>query len=332
MRAKHLGCFVTAAALAASVRAGTAVEGTDRARLVPPAGVELESYRGSGYRLDLVGDEAHVRVETWPLDSTARFRPPAGAPVDGVARLARAIVAGADRRYNAVSRVLGWVSRNLRYELDRSLPQDASSVLERRSGYCTGIARSTVALLRALDIPAREVPGWVVREEGGTGISGYHRWLEVYYPDRGWVMSDPLVSHHFVPATYLRLAGETVTGEGGGLLLEREERLSAVDVFDTAAGGVRARRNDRRQTRAALQVSVGGHGAAGTAVLAGGGREWTQELIGGRTVFLGLEPGAYRLRVAVGEVEMEKDVRFRGRVRAALHLEAPVRREESVTR
>jgi hypothetical protein len=324
-------CLFAALALAAAARAGTAVEGTDRARLVPPPGIELENYRGSGYALALTGDEAEVRVEAWPLESADRFRLPAGAAGDAVARLARAVVAGADRRYDAVSRVLGWVSRNLRYELDRSLPQDAASVLERRSGYCTGIARLTVALLRSLDITAREVPGWVVGETGGTGISGYHRWVEVYYADRGWVMSDPLVSHHFVPATYLRLAGETVSGEAGGLLLERQERLLAVDVFDSAAAGVRARRNVQRQTLAALQLSVG-HGAAGTAVLVGGGREWTRELVGGRAVFLGLEPGAYRLRVVVGGVEMEKDVRFRGRVRAALHLEAPAKREESVTR
>ena len=317
--------------LAAAASAGIAIEGSDRARLVPPPGARLEDYHGAGYTLRLIGDEAEVRVDAWPLRSAERFRMPGGAPADAIARLARGIAAGADRRYDAVSRVLGWVSRNLRYELDRSLPQDADSVLARRSGYCTGVARFTVALLHSLDIPAREVPGWVVGEEGGTGISGYHRWLEVYYPDRGWVMSDPLSSHHFVPATYLRLAAETVLGESGGLLLERDDRLSTVDVFEPAADGVRARRNDQRQVSAALDLSVG-HAAAGTAVLRGEGREWRQELIGGRTVFVGLAPGEYRLRVAAGGGEVEKDVRFRGRVRAALHLEAPARPEESVTR
>lgn len=322
---------VFAAAVAAAARAGVAVEGSDRARLVAPSGARMENYRGAGYTLIVSGDEAEVRVDAWPLRSQERFREPPGAPTDGIGKLARGIVAGADRRFDAVSRVLGWVSRNLRYELDRTLPQDAESVLERRSGYCTGVARLTVALLRALDIPAREVAGWVVREQGRTGISGYHRWLEVYYPDRGWVMSDPLSSHHFVPATYLRLAAETVTGDSGGLLLERDDRLSTVDLFEPAAEGVRARRNVERQLWAALDVSVGS-GAAGVAVLRGDGHEWTQSLIGGRAVFIGLAPGEYRLRVSTGGGEVEKDVRFRGRVRAALHLQAPARQEESVTR
>jgi hypothetical protein len=316
---------------AVAAGAGVAVEGTDHVRAVPPQGAVVEPYHASGYSLTLSGDEARVEVEVWPLASSERFRMPAGNATDPIARLARAVAAGVDRRYDAVSRVLGWVSRNLRYELDRSLPQDAASVLERRSGYCTGVARLSVALLDALDIPAREVPGWVVGEKGGTGIAGYHRWLEVYYPDRGWVMSDPLATHHFVPANYLRLAAETVVGEGGGLLLEREDRVTPVDVFTPAGDGIRARRNDERQTLAALQLSVG-DGAEGVAVLRGGGQEWTQTLVGGKAVFLGLEPGAYRLRVAAGGVEVERDVRFRGRVRAVLHIEAPARQEESVTR
>lgn len=322
---------VVAATMAAAASGGVAVEGSDRARLVPPSGARVESYRGAGYTVTVFGDEAEVRVDAWPLKSQERFQVPATAPADSVAILARGIVAGADQRFDAVTRVLGWVSHNLRYELDRTLPQDAESVLERRSGYCTGVARLTVALLRSLDIPAREVAGWVAREQGGTGISGYHRWLEVYYPDRGWVMSDPLSSHHFVPATYLRLAAETVSGDSGGLLLERDDRLSTVDLFESAADGVRARRNVERQLWAALDLSVG-TGAAGVAVLRGDGHEWTQPLVGGRAVFVGLAPGAYRLRVSTGGGEVEKDVRFRGRVRAALHVEAPARQEESVTR
>ena len=34
--------------------------------------------------------------------------------------------------------------------------------------------------------PAREVAGYVVDPDPG-GRSGYHRWIEAYLPDRGWV-------------------------------------------------------------------------------------------------------------------------------------------------
>ncbi len=317
--------------LSVAAQGGVAVEGTDRARIVPPSGIALEEYRDAGYVLTLNGDEAEVRVETWPLESSQRFRLPSAAPApDQVTRLARTLVAGADRRYDAVSRLLGWVGRNVRYDLDRALPQDAASVLERRSGYCTGIARLSVALLAAAGIPAREVPGWVVGNEGGTGIAGYHRWVETFYDDRGWVMSDPLATHHYVPANYLRLAGETVVGQAGGVLLEREERIAPVDVYAAAADGVRARRNDSRQLSAALQLTVSG-AEGGTAWLTGDGSEYAQPLVDGRAAFVGLEPGRYRLKVEIGNLAVEKDVRFRGRVRAALHVEAPARREEGVT-
>lgn len=332
MRAARCGLVALALSLSPlAASGGVAVEGTDRARIVPPSGIILENYRDAGYALTLNGDEAEVRVETWPLESSQRFRLPSGTATDAVTRLARALVAGADRRYDAVSRLLGWVGRNVRYDLDRSLAQDSTTVLERRSGYCTGIARLSVALLAAAGIPAREVPGWVVGNEGGTGIAGYHRWVEIFYDDRGWVMSDPLATHHYVPANYLRLAGETVVGQAGGVLLEREERISPVDVYGAAGDRVRARRNDSRQLSAALQLTVSG-ADRGTARLTGNGSAYAQPLVDGRAAFVGLEPGRYRLKVEIGNLAVEKDVRFRGRVRAALHVEAPARREEGVTR
>ncbi len=71
----------------------------------------------------------------------------ASGPVE---RLASSLTAGAETHYEAVSRILGWVSRHLEYELDRSQPQTAEAVLDRRSGYCTGVARLTVALLEKI--------------------------------------------------------------------------------------------------------------------------------------------------------------------------------------
>ena len=43
-----------------------------------------------------------------------------------------------------------------------------------------------------------------MRLEGGI----LHRWVEVYYPDRGWVFCDPSGKVNFVEATYLLLGLE----------------------------------------------------------------------------------------------------------------------------
>ncbi len=300
-------CVAVAACAAADTAwAGMAVEGLDRARLLAPAGAAVEAYANSGYRITVRDGEILVEVETSPLASAAAFLPPPARPAeDAVARLARALTTGAVTRYEAVSRVLGWVSRSVRYELDRSLPQEPEAVLARRSAYCTGTARLSVALLAAVAVEAREVAGWVA-ERSGPAV-GYHRWIEVRYPDRGWVFSDPSTTHHFVPASYVRLASERVGAEGGGLLLERHDRTTAVDVYAAGAPGTRARRNSPRQLAASLRVVTDGE-RAGVAVLEGGGLRRTLRLAAGDGVFLGLGPGRYRLELRLGGERLERQL------------------------
>ena len=233
-------------------------------------------------------------------------------------RLARSLTAGAGTHYEAISRILGWVAGSIAYDLDRGKPQDAAAVLARRSGYCTGVARLTVALLEAAGIPAREVAGYVV----GGDAAGYHRWIEAYLPDRGWVFSDPLRSHHYVPATYLRLAAEELRPERGleGRLLERREALAAVDPYHHGVPGVTARRNSDRQLAAVLRVRVDGSGS-GLAELVGNSQRRTRPLVDGGTAFVGLAPGSYRLRLTLaGRDVIERAVELPGRVRKSLSL------------
>ncbi|MBD3892524.1 DUF3488 and transglutaminase-like domain-containing protein [Hydrogenophaga sp.] len=71
---------------------------------------------------------------------------------------------------------------------------------DRREGFCEHIASAFVLLMRALDIPARIVTGylggelnpvdgfWTVRQ------SDAHAWAEVWLRDQGWVRVDPTAS------------------------------------------------------------------------------------------------------------------------------------------
>jgi hypothetical protein len=256
---------------------------------------------------------------------------PAGGVEDGarIPLLARSVAAGAATRYDAVTRVLQWVGRNVTYDLDRSQPQDAAAVLQRRSGYCTGIARLSVALLQALDIPAREVPGFLVAPAGAGSSrtpAGFHRWIAVHYDDVGWVFSDPLLALHYVPATYVRLASESLLPEAEvlpGRLLARDDRRIAVDLFAEASPQLSVRRNGVVRRAAALQVTVGG-AAAGRAVLEGAGIRRVRALERGESTFVGLEPGSYLLRVEVpGASPSLKRVILHDRVWGAVHLPAP---------
>lgn len=303
---------------------GWAVEGSDAARMLPPAGAAIESYTNAGYSLDYSDGEAEVSVSLEPLGSYSPFHVPvARENPDPIFRLSRALTLNAATELEAVSRVLSWVARNITYRLDRRESQSADEVLERRAGYCTGIARLTVTMLDSIGIEAREVAGFVYSSDE-SGPSGYHRWIETRYKDVGWVFSDPHFSHHYVPAGYLRLASERLQVSRGleGVLLERRDSVTVVDLSPAAGPGIRARRNSERRLAAALQISVESR-ARGLAVLEGDSRRRTHTLVNGQATFLGLEPGHYRLQVMLaGRGVVERRVELVGRQRATLNLAA----------
>lgn len=276
--------------------AGRVVEGVDQAFIIPPSGALVEPYSNDGYSVARRGRGFEVQVAVTPLRSRARFEVPARPLGDSIGALAWRLVAGTHLESNAVERILGWVSRNVRYDLDRRQDQAAEAVLARRGGYCTGIARLSVALLRSIGIKAREVDGYVLQSSRNDG-PGYHRWIEVYYPDKGWVFSDPESTHGFVPATYLRLADRRVTptwsGEPGRLVWRRDH-LSIVDQAPGLAAQVWARALTRERRAGALDLTIDRR-QDGEAWLHGAGFRWREEVIRGRASFVGLEAGRYRL-------------------------------------
>jgi hypothetical protein len=316
-----LACLASAAVAAA----GQVVAGGERALLLPPAGAGVVPYRNAGYELEFADGGVLVRVDLAPLGSSAPFAPAVGSGTGEVVRQARAITAGAATQYEAVGRVLSWVRREIDYVLDREAPQDAEAVLGRRSAYCAGTARLSVALLAAVGIEAREVPGYVFASAPGAAeiTPGFHRWIEVRYPDRGWVFSDPLASQHFVPATYLRLAVEGLEQTpAAGRLLERRGAIESIDLSPGAPDGVRVRANDRRRFAAALVLAVAGEQPA-EATLRGEGIERRITVRGGEARFLGLATGNYDLKVhRQGRLAAWKSLIFREPVLAQLEIPA----------
>ncbi len=301
------------------------VRGGDEATMLVPAGVQVDSYENSGYRLEFADSVAHIEVEVSPLESRQGFDERTLAPASSPeARLARAVAAGAKTRYEAVSRILGWIAANVRYELDRTQAQDARSVIERRSAYCTGSARLAVVLLDALAIPAREVAGYVVEDIAGGPGSGFHRWIEVFYDDRGWVFSDPLASQHFVAATYLRLASSTVESDlpGPALLLARDNQLEEIDLLAQApAGLVLARPNGSARRSAALRLLVRALPEAEATLIGPGRHRLESELRGGRATFLGLAPATYEVQIRdQGRLRASRQITFHGPVLADLEI------------
>jgi protein-glutamine gamma-glutamyltransferase len=81
-------------------------------------------------------------------------------------------------------------------------------LFEARRGHCEYFATALAIMLRAVDVPARNVTGFIGGEYNAFG--GYyairqgdaHSWVEAYVPERGWVVLDPTpsASASFAPA------------------------------------------------------------------------------------------------------------------------------------
>ncbi|GAC1664429.1 MAG: hypothetical protein NVS9B4_19850 [Candidatus Acidiferrum sp.] len=73
----------------------------------------------------------------------------------------------------------------------------AHFLFEARAGHCEYFASAMTIMLRTLGIPAREVNGFLPGEYNDLAgdyivrASDAHSWVEVYFPDNGWVTFDP---------------------------------------------------------------------------------------------------------------------------------------------
>jgi len=125
-------------------------------------------------------------------------------------RLADQITAGARNEYAAVMAVQSWLQTNTRYDL--TVPREPDGVdavdhflFETRRGFCEHIASAMAVLLRAEGIPTRIVTGYGPGERNPfTGYydvrySDAHAWVEVFYPQLGWISYDPTFGVPAIP-------------------------------------------------------------------------------------------------------------------------------------
>ena len=120
-----------------------------------------------------------------------------------------------------VQAVVEWVHNNVRYETGSSMPSTtALDVFERRVGVCRDFALLSVALCRALNIPARYTFGYLpdIDVEPPDTPMDFHAWFEAFLGGR-WYTFD---ARHNRPRV-----GRVVVGRG----------RDAVDVALTTSYG-----------------------------------------------------------------------------------------------
>jgi len=114
--------------------------------------------------------------------------------------LARRLTGGAPSAYDAVAAVEDHVRGQHTYS-ERPPSQEyplEAFLFEDRIGYCQQFSGAMALMLRMAGIPARVVSGFSPGARGGEERREYevrdldaHSWVEVYFPDIGWVTFDP---------------------------------------------------------------------------------------------------------------------------------------------
>lgn len=126
---------------------------------------------------------------------------PAGEDTRQVAAFTEELTADAETPYGTATRIESWLETNKEYSLNASHDREDGTItseflFEMERGYCEYFATAMTTMLRSQGIPARYVVGYAPGEQ--TGPTEYtvrgmhaHAWVEVYFPEIGWVRFDP---------------------------------------------------------------------------------------------------------------------------------------------
>ena len=229
------------------------------------------------------------------------------------------------------------IERYLEEEKEYSLSVPAPSggiadtfLFEREAGYCTYYATTMVVMLRSQGVPARFATGYTPGEavsDDERVVRGLdsHAWVEVYFPDVGWVRFDPTP------------AGPRETAETARLTEARQSGATDVDLAGTNGSPTTPSVNEGRPGEIDVSegvtpvgVNVSNNGSTNTTTSAdtpeagtttdGGGDGGsalpslpsTRTLLVGVAALVGVTAGAYRTG-AVGRTAGLLGVQFQRR-------------------
>ena len=155
-------------------------------------------------------------VQSLPADVRpyleATKQAPSGDPA--ILKMAKDLTAGSRTQFDAVQKILSWIVDHMTYVL-RPASYDAAFSIETGKGNCQNYSHVAATLMRAVNIPVRIVNGitlrdpYTVRIAGGRFslrmAQGRHSWIEVFFPDLGWVPFDPQQMQLFVSNRFIRV-------------------------------------------------------------------------------------------------------------------------------
>ncbi len=187
-----------------------AVDMEDGIRLGSPLEAGM-IYTVISYRPDFTPDQLRQASTAYPPDITRRYLQLPDNISARVRDLAQQLAATAPTAFDKASALSDYLL-TIPYDLyPPPQPLDSETVdnflfVDKR-GVCEQFATAQVVMLRTLGIPARLVAGYNAGEY--NALSGYytirasdaHAWVEVYFPDYGWIPFDPTPGYTAAPYT-----------------------------------------------------------------------------------------------------------------------------------
>ena len=172
---------------------------------------------------DLAGNKTEVTIRAAPPDPTKLVKRGGPHPPETAEYLKTSILVESDNpaivskakeiagsetdAYAAAKKVVAWVGKTMKKDYGASADR-ATDVLRTLRGDCTEHSLLSIALLRALGIPARRVDGVVyVQNADGVPALYWHEWVEAWVGT--WTQLDPTFGQPVADATHLTLGEES---------------------------------------------------------------------------------------------------------------------------
>lgn len=107
-----------------------------------------------------------------------------------IQKAVRAAVGDETSPYWIARKIFNYVIDHMEYELAGGW-NVAPAVLDRGNGSCSEYTFVYIAMCRAAGLPARYAGSVVIRGDDASTDDVFHRWVEVYLPNYGWIPVDP---------------------------------------------------------------------------------------------------------------------------------------------
>ncbi|MCX6234399.1 MAG: PQQ-binding-like beta-propeller repeat protein [Bacteroidetes bacterium] len=130
------------------------------------------------------------------------------------------VVGDEKNAYWIARKIFNYLIENMYYEMVGGW-NTAPTVLARGNGSCSEYSFVYISMCRAAGLPARYVGAVVVRGDATAMDDVFHRWVEVYLPNYGWIPIDPSGGDQDTPRNQAMYIGNLsnrylVTTQSGG--------------------------------------------------------------------------------------------------------------------